>query len=278
MGSVFSPTYFRARARELSPQPSRFCALNVALYRSGGKRWAFTEHPQDDVRRSPEAFELGRSRMTWEGDELVVHVDERSAGVGAPLRGTVRLRPRQRFEHPLALDPAGRHHWWAVAPRAEIEVEMERPGFRFRGSGYHDTNFGREPLERGFTTWDWSRAELEEGTAVLYDARPREGGPREQGLLFRNEGTVEPFEAPMHHVLPRTGWGIERGTRADAAGEPPRVLRTLENTPFYARSLVETTLRGQRVVAMHESISLTRFEHPVVQLMLPFRIRRGWRA
>lgn len=277
MGSVFSPTYFRARARELWPEPSRFCALNVALYRAGGRRWAFTEHPHDRVRRSADALELGRSRLAWEGDALVVHVDERSAGLGAPLRGVVRLRPRGCFDHPLALDAEGRHSWWAVAPRADIEVEMERPRFRFRGSGYHDTNFGREPLERGFSTWDWSRAELCGGTAVLYDARPRQGAPREQGLLFGEDGRVEPFEAGVLHRLPRTGWGIERGIRAHP-GEPPQLLRTLENTPFYARSLVETTLAGQRVVAMHESISLDRFASPVVQRLLPFRIRRGWRA
>lgn len=277
MGSVFSPTYFRARGREATPEPARFCALNVALYRAGGKHWAFTEHPSIRIGRSHDQFELGRSRMAWEGDELVVHVDERTAGLGAPLRGTVRLRPHRCFEHPVALDPDDRHWWWAVAPRAEIEVELDRPGFRFRGSGYHDTNFGREPLERGFSTWDWSRAELPEGTAVLYDARPRQGPPQDRGLLFRSDGGVEPFEATMRHALPRTGWGIERGTRADE-GEAPRLLRTLENTPFYARSLMETTLAGQRVVAMHESISLDRFAHPAVQLMLPFRIRRGWRA
>lgn len=277
MGSVFSPTYFKARAREAAPEPERFCAINVALYGEGGKRWAFTEHPQSRITRSPAAFELGGSRLAWENDTLVIHLDERSAGLGLPLRGTVRLRPRQCFDRPLALDPGARHHWWAVAPRAEIEVEMERPNLRFRGSGYHDTNFGDEPLERGFSTWDWSRAELAEGTAVLYDARPREGEAREHGLLFRNDGRVDPLAATTRHELPRTGWGIDRATRSDAA-EAPRVLRTLENTPFYARSLLETTLRGQRVTAMHESISLLRFERPVVQLMLPFRIRRGWRA
>lgn len=277
VGSVFSPTYFRARARELRPEPSRFCALNVALYREGGTRWAFTEHPHERVRRSGEGFELGGSRIAWEDDALVIHVHERSAGLGLPLRGTVRLRPRRCFEHPLALDPRARHHWWAVAPRADIEVEMERPGLAFRGSGYHDTNFGREPLEHGFSTWDWSRAELAEGTGVLYDARPRHAPACEHGLLFRDDGRVDALDAPRHHVLPRTRWGLARATRSDE-GEAPVAVRTLEDTPFYARSLVRTTLAGQRVAAVHESVSLDRFAHPAVQLLLPFRIRRGWRA
>ena len=278
VGSVFSPTYFRARAREATPpDPMRFCALNVVLYRDGRKHWALTEHPRERVQRSEDAFVLGGSRLSWEDDALVVRVEERSTGMGAPIRGTVRLRPRHRWSHPLSLDPAGRHHWWAVAPLAEVEVQMERPDVRFRGSGYHDTNFGSESLEQGFSTWDWSRAELPEGTAVLYDARPRDADPSERGLLFRADGGVEPFEAPTRHELHRTGWGIDRATRTDAGAEPS-VVRTLESTPFYARSLVETTLGGRQVTAMHESLSLDRFRSPVVQWMLPFRIRRGWRA
>lgn len=278
MGSVFSPTYFKARARELAPDPERFCALNVVLYRGGRKRWAFTEHPRDRVERSECAFALGRSRIGWEGDALVVHVDERSAGLGVPIRGAVRLLPQHLHAHPQGLDPAGRHHWWAVAPRSRIEVELDRPGLSFSGSGYHDTNFGTEALEHGFSTWDWSRADLPEGTAVLYDARPRQGEPSQRGLLFRDDGSVDPLPAPAHHDLPRTGWGIDRATRTDAEAPAPTIHRTLESTPFYARSLVRTTLRGHPTTAMHESLSLDRFQRGVVQLMLPFRLRRGWRA
>lgn len=215
--------------------------------------------------------------MAWEGDTLVVTLDERTAGLGGSLRGTVRLTPRTLFQSPLHLDPHQRHMWWAVAPLSDIEVRMEEPDLRFCGSGYHDTNFGREPLERGFSTWNWSRAELTEGTTVLYDAAPRVGPPRRQGLLFGADGSVRPVDAPQAQVLPRTSWGIDRSTRSDA-GASSSVRRTLENTPFYSRSLLDTTLGGQRVVSMHESLSLDRFEHPIVQRLLPFRIRRGWRA
>ncbi|MEM7158857.1 MAG: hypothetical protein AAF799_38810 [Myxococcota bacterium] len=274
---MFSPTYFRARATEIVPRPESFCALNVALYREGRKHWAFTEHPLRRVRRAAEHLELGRSRVQWDDGQLRIDIDERSTALGAPVRGVIRLRPTQRFGKAVALDPVARHHWWPVAPLAQVEVEMERPGFRFVGSGYHDTNFGREPLERGFSSWNWCRAETEAGTAILYDAQTLEGQPRERGLLFGVDGTIERLEAPAAHRLPRTGWGMERSTRTDVGFEP-KVLRTLENAPFYSRSLIETQLRGEPVTAMHESLSLDRFCHPLVQRMLPYRIRRGWRA
>ena len=54
------------------------------------------------------------------------------------------------------------------------------------------------------------------------------------------------------------------------------MVETLEDTPFYARSVVAGDLLGQPVTAMHESLSMDRFTMPVVQAMLPFRMpRRG---
>ena len=52
------------------------------------------------------------------------------------------------------------------------------------------------------------------------------------------------------------------------------MLATYEDTPFYARSLLASTLGGEPVRAMHESLSLDRFRNPMVRLMLPFRIPR----
>ena len=50
--------------------------------------------------------------------------------------------------------------------------------------------------------------------------------------------------------------------------------QTLEDAPFYARSVIATRLRGEDVTAVHESLSLDRFRAPWVQAMLPFRIPR----
>ncbi len=282
---MFSPTYFEARAsagargHSDSAEPSRFCALNVALYPRRGHRWVFTEYPAHAVQRDAERLLLGRSRLTWQGPTLVIELDERTTGLGRPVQGTIRLHPRHRVDHQVALDPEGLHHWWPVAPLAQIDVQLTRPCLRFVGSGYHDTNFGHRPLEHSFRSWSWSRAELRAGagTAVLYDTEPRAGGPREHGVLFRADGTIEPLTGPTPHRLRRTRWGLARHTRADP-GARPKVRRILEDTPFYARSLLDTTLGGADVIAMHESLDLDRFVHPVTQWMLPYRMRRGRRA
>jgi carotenoid 1,2-hydratase len=116
---------------------------------------------------------------------------------------------------------------------------------------------------------------VRDGAALLYDVTRRDGSDLSLALRADADG-VTPFEPPPRAALPSTGWRVRRGTRCDA-GFTPAVRRTLEDTPFYARSVLDTRLLGQDAVAMHESLSLDRFRNPVVQMMLPFRMPRARR-
>jgi carotenoid 1,2-hydratase len=90
---------------------------------------------------------------------------------------------------------------------------------------------------------------------------------------FEAHGRAEPFDAPPPQPLPASGWRLPRSQRS-AAGAPPTLRQTLEDTPFYARSLVQSQWLGQPVLALHESLRLDRFVQPWVQAMLPFRMPR----
>ncbi|MEO0729623.1 MAG: carotenoid 1,2-hydratase, partial [Pseudomonadota bacterium] len=46
------------------------------------------------------------------------------------------------------------------------------------------------------------------------------------------------------------------------------------DTPFYARSELETHVLGERAPAVHESLSLERFKAAWVKCLLPFRMPR----
>lgn len=271
---MFSPYYARARARSRwnMADPLEHCAINVALYGPGADAWVLSEYGPGEVERTADCFRVGRSSMAWESDCLVIRFDERTAVLRQRVAGEVRLYPAAFPNQPVAIDAAGRHTWWAVAPHAHVEADLFAPGLKIRGAGYHDSNFGDEPLEAAFVDWNWSRAALPDRTAVLYDARRRDGSLLRLGRLFHADGEVTPLLAPRSVDLGRTRWLIPRSTRTD--GAPARVVRTLEDTPFYARTEVATQLGHVPVKAVHESLSLSRFASPLVQSMLPFRIRK----
>lgn len=147
---------------------------------------------------------------------------------------------------------------------------MRQPAMRWSGNGYLDTNWGGRALETDFSRWDWSCARIDEGAAILYETWRRDGGSECLALSVDRRGHVERFAAPPPIRLPDTAWRLKRATRAESVG----TVKTLDDTPFYARSIVGSCLLGRNVTAVHESLSLDRFRTPWMQAMLPFRMRR----
>ena len=268
VGSVFSPYYARARARGITAAENH-CAINVALYGSK-RRWAMTERGARHVSRDEASLAVGPSSMRWEKDELLISIKETGMPLPLALRGNVRLKAANFCNRPVMLDDLGRHFWQAVAPQARVTVEFESPQLSWEGIGYHDMNWGNEPLEKGFKNWTWARAHMPNGMQVLYDVERRDGTRQSFGCSFK-DGITKPRSLPPTHELPKGFWGMARSIPSE---NPPRLISTLEDAPFYTRNLVELTLDGAPCMAFHESLSLDRFIHPVVQLMLPFRMPR----
>ena len=269
LGSVFSPYYaWKRRAGRGEADPLQHCALNVALY-GKARRWAMTERRAGAVRRGADFLAIGPSSLAWDGSALTVLIDE----VGAPLprrvRGSVRLYPSAIESRVLALDSAGRHRWQPIAPCARVEVALDRPGVAWSGAAYFDSNDGDRPLEADFVHWHWGRARVPGGTAVLYDVERRDG-PLSLAMRYDDTGGVTDLDPAAAVALPATMWRVPRKISAVA----PALVDTLEDTPFYARSLVAAEVIGQPVTVMHESLAMNRFAATWVQAMLPFRMPR----
>ncbi len=231
-----------------------------------------TERGARHVHRSACEFVVGPSRLRWDGGALCLELDEIGVPLPQRVRGRVRIWPHGLAHWRSTLDAGGHHRWTPIAPCARAEVELDAPALRWQGEAYLDSNDGDEPIERPFADWDWSRATLPDGsTAVIYDVRERDGRERVIAQRFGVHGQTTAFEPPPRQGLPSSGWRIARQIRSDA---PARVRSTLEDTPFYARSLLDCGLDGQRVLAVHESLNLPRLQNPLVQWMLPWRMPR----
>lgn len=250
--------------------------MNVALYGARRDLWAFTERGQSAVRREEHAISIGPSAMWWEGGALVIEFDEVTSPFGARLAGRVRLYPEERDGAPLTLDAEGKHAWWPIAPAARAEVELTHPRLRFRGAAYHDANAGDEPLEQAFTGWTWARVACRERAVVTYDVTRRDGSRRLVSRAFERGGRVHDDLPVVERSLPKTRWGLERRIQVGAEARP-ELLRTLEDTPFYSRSMVRASHLGASMVGTHETLSLGRFTRPWVQFLLPFRMKRALR-
>ena len=272
VGSVFSPYYAWAR-RGGTADPNHFCALNVALYSRHAKRWTMTERGGQHCHRDAHQFTIGPSHLRWDGQSLLIDINE--VGVPFPHRvqGQVRVHPQGLFNFSTAIDSQGLHRWGPIAPSARVEVTLSSPGQSWSGNGYLDSNEGDEPIDKSCREWDWSRSPMQDGsTAVMYDIQGRTAqGDKLLAMRFTPQGEVLPFVAPKRQTLPSTLWRLGRRMRSDGG---VRVAEQLEDTPFYQRALLHSHLLGEQVQSFHESITMSRLVSPVVQAMLPFRMPR----
>jgi carotenoid 1,2-hydratase len=281
IGSVFSPWYTGAVRDGQRPDPRAHVALNVAIYRldGGSPTWIMSEHDGRAAPKSADVLTIGASTVTRSGDGLTLEFEDRTSPfprlISRQLRGTVRVRSRSAQGcAPVSLDDGGRHRWWPVSPRAHVEVDVPSLGLRFAGAGYHDVNQGTEPLSSAFGTWSWGRWHLRSRTVIAYDAFERNGRAHERLLVMDEDGrSVDPPNAFGRSTVGRSRWWLPVGTPHDA-GTRPDLTRRLEDAPFYARSLVTTTLFGERSVGVAETLDLHRFDRTLVQRMLPYRSRR----
>ncbi|MBE7209818.1 MAG: carotenoid 1,2-hydratase [Gluconacetobacter diazotrophicus] len=279
LGSVFSPWYALARRGTRALDPLEHSCFHVALYRAGSggarvpRRWTMTERGAAAVQRDRHALRIGRSAMRWDGGMLRITLDEVTAPLPTRVRGEIRVRPRALCDHEAVLDTASDHRWTPIAPSARVEVALDRPDLRWTGDGYWDGNSGAGAIEDAFRRWHWCRMPLGGGrTAIDYEAERRNGERTTLALLVRADGGVEQREPEQRRQLERTRWGIGRALRADNGA---RVVRTLVDAPFYARTAVRVGVMGEVSVGVHESLDCDRFRRPWVQAMLPFRVPRA---
>lgn len=211
--------------------------------------------------------------MHWDGDALIIDVNEVATPHATRIAGTVKIHPSALTSVELPLTQDGTHVWRPFAPTARIEVDLKRPGWQWNGHGYFDANFGAAALEDDFSYWTWARLPLKDGTACLYDADRRDGSALAVGVKFAADGTADTLEMPPKARLNRSLWGLRRETRADA-GYRPRQIKHMLDAPFYNRAAIRTKINGEETTGVHEALDLNRFRSPLLKPMLAVRVPR----
>ena len=268
VGSVFSPYYAWSGRKD----PYDHVCINVALY--GPKsRWAMTERGKSTLDHGPDHFSVGPSSLHWDGDTLVIDVNEVTVPLPSRLKGQIRLTPDVGQPTHFALDSQARHHWWPYAPFGRIEAQFDNPALSWSGHGYADTNTGTAALEADFTGWTWSRAGTADGAVIFYEPQERSGAAQTIAIKVASDGSVTHREVPPLVKLKPGFWRVARHTRSE---DPARtgITQTFIDAPFYTRDALQLVLDGKPCPAVHESLDLDRFAHPVVKLMLPFKMPR----
>ena len=236
-----------------------------------------TDRGRGALRQSEDTFTVGPSSLHWDGDKLVIDIEEWSNPIVSKLKGRIVVRPKGVTGVELPLKQDGSHVWRPFAPTSDIEVDLGDHG-QWRGHGYFDANFGTKALEADFSYWTWGRFPLSDGTACFYDADLRNGETLGAAMKFTPDGGIAAMEAPPKAKMRRSLWAVRRESRADP-GHTPKQVQAMLDAPFYNRSGVETVIGGERSRGVYEALDLNRFRGSWLMPMLAVRVPRrpGWR-
>ncbi|MEM8728424.1 MAG: carotenoid 1,2-hydratase [Pseudomonadota bacterium] len=274
IGSVFSPWYRWSGRKD----PENHCCINVATYGPGG-RFTMTDRGRSALKLTSDTMTVGPSGLRWIDDRLEIDIDEIGAlPLVTPVKGRVTVHAPNRTDVELPLTEDGAHIWRPFAPRARIDVALEKSGWSWSGEGYLDANFGSRALEEDFSYWTWGRFPTPSGSICFYDSKRLDGSELNQTILFPHEGAPYVIPSAQKTRLPRNIWALRREIRSDPGATPRQVMPMLD-APFYSRALVETQLDGAPTIGVYEAVDLRRFRSPWLKPMLAVRVPRrpGWR-
>lgn len=274
IGCVFSPYYVRAR-RKKQANPWDFCSVNAIFYGPDRKRWSLTERDQTAVTVTPSCFQIGPSAITRTTSGLHIALDEICVPIPSRITGHVDVFFPNMTQQCFALDAAEQHRWWPIAPCADVRVELQKPNLQWSGRGYVDSNGGTVPLESTFRGWHWTRTEPKLGLGQIFYNRQFWDGSSSGFTITYDEANSLNVDQGRADATPLPATPIWRCSRPVVSSDPrARVVKTFEDTPFYARSKLALEQQGELVHAMHEYVDLARFKRRWVQTLLPFRMPR----
>jgi len=291
-----------------APDPLDHCAFGIHWYRLEGssrrrrgpgnpgplaEAYALIEYNKSRFEHQCDPFSVGvgPNRLSRRGTGYRIEADVPDLNPRYRIRADLHFRVDPRAE-PLEFDlgSSGSPHRWMLAAadcRVDGTIALEgRDGSEavFAGRGYHDHNAGDEELSVALRRWEWGRVHMNDRTEIYYDLTTRLGETRRLWITCRNgrpervrrDPTVEPRgpRQPAFGAATATELTIRDG--ADHALERT-IRRPLDAGPFYHRWLAafrRPELDGPPVLGISEFMNPPVLNHPLVRLMIPFRLRR----
>ncbi len=252
-GNPFSRRYIKSMELNEGHTASDYPAISISVYKMGVPLfYSFEEfnaedsfysgkHPQGKAGLNSFKGVLKDNRITYE-----ITLNQKVEN-GDHLKGQLSFTSGlfEFGEKTEALSGNGEAHTWnLVMPACDVNGLLEISGFKsfsihFEGIGYHDHNYGNEPMKESFDEWYWGRFHLKDSTLIYY-LMNQQNRWNKKGWLIDNNGTVTQFDnevlmsdSAFNPFGLRSARKIEfRGSQMNAVLQKDKII---DNGPFYQR-------------------------------------------
>jgi carotenoid 1,2-hydratase len=276
-GNPFSRRYIEAIESGEKARASDYPALSISVYReSEPVFYSFREMQPGEADFSPDE-PRGRAEdssfgLTVKNGMLVYTVKLRekvSSGdeIDAELSFSSPDHKRILQEGSADENHAG-HSWNLVQPKAIVTGNIRISGYTemyipFSGTGYHDHNFGSEPMKDSFREWYWGRYHFAGSTLVYYIMNQNESW-KQKGWLIDDNGAVTPATEIILRDKGLSFFGLNSSRKIEVKSDSYSIhlqkSSMIDSGPFYQRFTGEAVL--ERDGKLEKAAGISEYIYP----------------
>lgn len=272
-GNPFSRKYIEALQIDKEAKASDFPAISISMYRNGKPVY----YSFEEVKSNQAAFSANQpkgnigqnsfSGFSRDGaTSYTVQINQLLPN-GDSLNGELKFESKisavpifQKEENP-AVQP--KHSWNLIQPKAEVSGKLKVGGtqvidINFEGKGYHDHNFGSEPMKDSFDEWYWGRYHFDDSTLIYYIMNMN-GKWEEKAWIFNDDGRIESTEKVELKDKGLSFFGLSSARKFEFEGDSFKALlqksQMIDSGPFYQRFRGEMILKRGGTIQKAQGIS-----------------------
>jgi len=271
-GNPFSKRYIRSLNAGTGELARHFPALSISVYKENKPVfYSFEEVIPQSAAFSSEnpAGKIGENYFTGvrNGNDVDYTVSlNQQLPNGDSIRGELHFRSESAevsLNHISGNSDGANHSWNLVQPKCNIEGSLEIKGYDssvipISGTGYHDHNFGSEPMKDTFDEWYWGRYHLDDATLIYYIMREK-GEWDKKAWILEDNGTVRPAQRITMNEKGLSLFGLETARKINFEGDGFEALiqkdKMIDNGPFYQRFSGNIVLKNGKEIKHARGIS-----------------------
>ena len=251
-GNPFSKRYIQALSNGRNHFAESFPAVSISVYKDGKPLfYSFVESESKfaDFNTDKIFGRVGENSFTGTKEGEVVSY---TIKLNETLPNGESISGELKFSSQSVSEISGKnfndevddsHIWNLILPKCSVSGSLKIEArqsemISFNGTGYHDHNFGSEPMKESFDEWYWGRYHF--GTATLiYYVMNVHGEWDRKGWLIGDDGSVLKLDAIHLQDQSLTFFGLKSARKLEFTGADfEAVLQKdslIDSGPFYQR-------------------------------------------
>ncbi len=251
-GNPFSKRYIQALSEKSNHLANNYPAISISVYKDGKPLFysfeetdaAFAEFGSEKI-----SGRVGGNNFTGsrEGDSVSYLLElNQSLPNGESISGELLYLSDSASRitgSDFNQQSSNTHVWNLILPKCKVSgnLKIDSPkseAISFNGKGYHDHNFGSEPMKDTFDEWYWGRYHFEDSTLIYYVMNVKGEWDR-KGWLIGDDGNVAIVDSIELQDESWTFFGLNSARKIEFSGNGFKAVlqkdQMVDSGPFYQR-------------------------------------------